>query len=303
MDASGGFAHGLKRLNFHPVLARQAQQAGRQGEARIKGFARRDVAHRGLPALQLQRDFWLSDPSGFQPAQQAGPINKSVHADRISVYREQVNKEAGTGLPYSQAMKTRSEYGSRLKQARAHANLTQKQLAAKVGMSQSNLSELEISAQGSAMTPQLAAACNVNVHWLATGAGDMLGNPSESRVGLSLLAHAKILDAHTVVPTKTREQLMQDVTEEAFEFTLDDDALAPDYVKGTPMVWSTTKKPAPGSALLLLDAANRVHVRLYAEGRAPGQWLARAPNPNFATFDLSADQLRIVAVAKWQPMP
>jgi len=96
---------------------------------------------------------------------------------------------------------------------------------------------------------------------------------------------------------------MQDVTEEAFEFTLDDDALAPDYVKGTPMVWSTTKKPAPGSALLLLDAANRLHVRLYAEGRAPGQWLARAPNPNFATFDLSADQLRILAVAKWQPMP
>jgi len=160
----------------------QKRRHGAQGEIECTHQAASrtaDVAHRGLPALQLQRDFWLSDPSGFQPAQQAGPVNKSVHTDRISVYREQVNKDAGTGLPYSQAMKTRSEYGSRLKQARAHANLTQKQLAAKVGMSQSNLSELEISAQGSAMTPQLAAACNVNVHWLATGAGDMLGNPTD----------------------------------------------------------------------------------------------------------------------------
>jgi hypothetical protein len=170
-------------------------------------------------------------------------------------------------------------------------------------MSQSNLSELETVAQGSAMTPQLAAACNVSAHWLATGDGEMVASTPQADSVLSLLGHAKILDAHTVVPTKTREQIVSGDIGEAFEFTLDDDALVPDYARGTPMVWSTTKKPSPGSAMLLVDPAGRVHVRLYAEGKTPGQWLARAPNPNFATFDMPADQLRIVAVAKWQPMP
>jgi len=301
MHASSGLAHSLKRLNFHPVLARQTQQAGRQGEARITGLARRDVAHRGLPALQLQRDFWLSDPSGFQPAQQAGPVNKSVHADRISNKRSEGKCLSNTVFQYPRAMAT--EFGKRLKAAREHAGLTQQQLAEKAQIAQSTIASAEMKGAGSRKTVQIAAVCGVSSHWLATGEGDMVAAPSEARVGLSLVAHAKILDAHTVVPTKTREQIMSGDIGEAFEFTLDDDALAPDYVKGTPMVWSTTKKPAPGSALLLLDAANRVHVRLYAEGRAPGQWLARAPNPNFATFDLSADQLRIVAVAKWQPMP
>lgn len=41
-------------------------------------------------------------------------------------------------------------------------------------MSQGNLSELETMSHGSSFTPQLAAACRVNVHWLATGEGDML---------------------------------------------------------------------------------------------------------------------------------
>lgn len=61
-----------------------------------------------------------------------------------------------------------------MKEARRHAGLTQKQLAPLAEMSQSNLSELETVAHGSSKTPQLAAACNVNAHWLATGEGQML---------------------------------------------------------------------------------------------------------------------------------
>lgn len=87
-----------------------------------------------------------------------------------------------------------------------------------------------------------------------------------------------------------------------FEWALDDDALAPDYVRGTALVWSTTKKPAVGSVVLLQDNSGHVHVRLYAQGRQQ-QLLGRAVNQNFATFDLAADDLRVLAVAKWQPMP
>lgn len=39
-------------------------------------------------------------------------------------------------------------------------------------MSQGTLSELETIGQSSGMTPQLAAACGVDAHWLATGEGE-----------------------------------------------------------------------------------------------------------------------------------
>lgn len=67
-----------------------------------------------------------------------------------------------------------TDFGRRLKAARKHAKLTQKALAPLTGMSQSNLSDLENTAGGSSFTVQIAAACRVNAHWLATGEGDML---------------------------------------------------------------------------------------------------------------------------------
>lgn len=67
-----------------------------------------------------------------------------------------------------------TDFGRRLKLARKHAGLTQKQLAPLAGMSQSNLSELETVAHESGKTVQLAAVCGVNAHWLATGEGEML---------------------------------------------------------------------------------------------------------------------------------
>jgi DNA-binding XRE family transcriptional regulator len=67
-----------------------------------------------------------------------------------------------------------TEFGKRLFQAREHAKLTQQALAALVGMSQSTLAAAESTGAGSRKTPQLAAKCGVNSHWLATGEGEML---------------------------------------------------------------------------------------------------------------------------------
>lgn len=67
-----------------------------------------------------------------------------------------------------------TEFGSRLSQARAHAKLSQKALAKKVGMGQGTLSELETGGFGSSFTVQIAEACGVNSNWLATGEGHML---------------------------------------------------------------------------------------------------------------------------------
>jgi phage repressor protein C with HTH and peptisase S24 domain len=72
-------------------------------------------------------------------------------------------------------------YGERLKKARQNAKLSQAALAEKVKISQANISKLEISnASGSEFTAQIARACDVNPHWLATGDGEMIDSSSNT---------------------------------------------------------------------------------------------------------------------------
>lgn len=67
------------------------------------------------------------------------------------------------------------ELKDRIKAARAHANLTQGQLALKVGMDQTSISNLERGkSQGTSFIAQIASACGVSALWLADGSGDML---------------------------------------------------------------------------------------------------------------------------------
>lgn len=66
--------------------------------------------------------------------------------------------------------------GSRIKEARKQAKLSQSALAQKVGMSQSALSELETGeSSGTTLLASLAAALGVNALWLETGKGPALG--------------------------------------------------------------------------------------------------------------------------------
>lgn len=68
-----------------------------------------------------------------------------------------------------------TEYGKRLRAARHYAGLTQVQLSKQTNVPQSTISSAERLANGSAETAIYAQACGVNVMWLATGHGDMLG--------------------------------------------------------------------------------------------------------------------------------
>ncbi len=69
-------------------------------------------------------------------------------------------------------------YGERLKTAREHAKLTQKQLAERIGdaCTQENISKLErsLTTKGSEYTVQFAEACGVRPMWLASEQGDMV---------------------------------------------------------------------------------------------------------------------------------
>lgn len=68
----------------------------------------------------------------------------------------------------------RSDYGQRLLAARTQAGLRQVDLAAKAGISQGTLADLEKQGRASKFTAQLAIACGVRPQWLASGEGPMV---------------------------------------------------------------------------------------------------------------------------------
>lgn len=67
-----------------------------------------------------------------------------------------------------------TEYGSRLREARRRAKLTQVDLSKKTGIPQSTISTAERLGNGSAETAVYAKVCGVDAHWLATGEGAMV---------------------------------------------------------------------------------------------------------------------------------
>lgn len=75
-----------------------------------------------------------------------------------------------------------TEYGTRLKAARKHADLTQKEASDRTGIPQSTISTAERQGHGSGDTPVYARVYGVSALWLATGEGEMV-----ARVGNTVL--------------------------------------------------------------------------------------------------------------------
>lgn len=75
-------------------------------------------------------------------------------------------------------------YAQRLKRARAHAKISQPELARRVGIKQQSIQYLENpkrSATGSRYTGAIARELGVDATWLATGKGEMLPAAMEAR--------------------------------------------------------------------------------------------------------------------------
>jgi len=117
-------------------------------------------------------------------------------AVRITESRYLVKRGAVNGRRYSARManRDRTEFASRVIQARKHAKLTQHGLSAATGIKQSTIAEMEVSGQSSLMTPQIARACRVDAYWLATGEGSMLGDQAEKRRSADMPRLADALD-------------------------------------------------------------------------------------------------------------
>lgn len=87
----------------------------------------------------------------------------------VSTYRYSVNRKIDQCMYQNSDMKT---FGNRMREARREKNLTQNQLAAAVGMSQGNLSDIERgNVPTSTYTTALANALGVEALWLAEGRG------------------------------------------------------------------------------------------------------------------------------------
>ena len=76
-----------------------------------------------------------------------------------------------TTISHMHARQSRTDFGTRLVQARKHVGMRQEDLADKAGISQSTLAAAERRALGSRYTPMLARALGVNPLWLADGTG------------------------------------------------------------------------------------------------------------------------------------
>jgi transcriptional regulator with XRE-family HTH domain len=88
--------------------------------------------------------------------------------------------------------------GSRIREARKSAKMTQAQLAAKVGMKQGTLSELETGeSDGTTLVASFAAALGVNALWLETGKGPKASDHAQ-----------RIKDAHMILAYEDEEGLL-----------------------------------------------------------------------------------------------
>ena len=73
------------------------------------------------------------------------------------------------------------EYSERLKAARKHASLSQAELAKRLGINQTSISDLERGkSQSSTHTASIARHCGVNPYWLERGEGNMVNAVGES---------------------------------------------------------------------------------------------------------------------------
>lgn len=198
--------------------------------------------------------------------------------------------------------------------ARQRAKLTQIEVSKRLGISQGTLSFLERLGQSTSMAAQFASLYNVDPFWLSTGerapyaeaiakVNELIGHtPSqvEGSVAHELIASAQTIDAQQV----SWERIVSGADPgEQFVLALPDDANAPDYPMGMEIVWSRTKTPKFGSLVIVRTASAGMHVRTYQQGRKGGQWIASATAPGYASFDSDEDDLKVIATAKWGPMP
>lgn len=197
-------------------------------------------------------------------------------------------------------------FGQRLRSARKAAGLTQADAASNLGISQSTVSELEKTGQGTTYAVQFAALYKVNAHWLATGESPATepsprtwtesqhpngGADSRGAMAQELSHHQK----WNTPPILSWEALLKDPLPELFAVRIQDDAMAPLLRIGHTARFDSRLQARPGDLVLVRDSHDQLFVRSYVQ-RRPGMWLAVAANSAYHALESADDQLVVLAV-------
>lgn len=108
--------------------------------------------------------------------------------------------------------------GKRVRQARKHIGLTQAELAKKVGMKQSTLSELETGeSTRTSSVATIANALGVSAYWLDTGLGDMTSQeavaPPGDESGVDPAEIIRLVSFYGKADARLRREIMSSVEE------------------------------------------------------------------------------------------
>lgn len=176
---------------------------------------------------------------------------------------------------------SRTPFGDRLFDARKSAKLTQKELASKVGMSQSALAEAEKTGQGSQYLAQLARALGVQSIWLATGKG-----PREQSASVTPFdANAVIIPIGTrrvplissiqaglwseivdnFAPGDAEEWLITDLkcSDASFALTIKGNSMEPIFSDGDRVIIDPAVIPRPGSFVAAKNGSEEATFKKY----------------------------------------
>lgn len=242
-----------------------------------------------------------------------------------------VNRNSGLMLRDNIGM----SIGSRVKQARKAAKMTQAELAARTGLNQSSISDLEVGkSQGTTFVASLASAMGVNPLWLETGKGSML---VESTVAAPDTADDPFLknqiairigDEPATVPIrKVKLKLRAGVAGFATEPILEDggvlhmplslieqNQLVPHHLLAFHVKGCSMEPMLFEDDLVVIDTSDDQprDRELYAvnfDGEAcikqllksGGQWYLNSLNPDFGKINVRSGQCNIVGRVVYQP--
>lgn len=127
-------------------------------------------AYRRLPDANPLCDLLLGEPCRSEPLNHFLEIAHSARSLCLKAFECQAQRFSPVG--FNEGMST---FGERVEKARKHAEYTQEQLADRVGMTQGQISKLELGTRKkSTNTLAIASACSVSAEWLDSGHGSMI---------------------------------------------------------------------------------------------------------------------------------
>ncbi|MEO5367370.1 MAG: helix-turn-helix domain-containing protein [Magnetococcus sp. WYHC-3] len=217
----------------------------------------------------------------------------------------------------------------RIRIAREHAGLTQKELADRVGISQTAVHKLECGrSRSSRRTVTIALTSGVNPVWLETGHGDMLATPSgameataaghligedpgafmstpAARVPLIRWSEAGDWSREPELLNSSKIQewvaLTRRFTTRTFALRVTDDSMAEEFSQGDLVIIDPTREPEHNEYVVVSSLVGKMtsFKQLVMDG---GRYFLKPLNPRYPITEIDMSQTHIcgVVVAKYK---